>query len=74
MLQMFFQKAKIERWCIGFPKMGGMLYAKVDHSAGKIYLVQKNTKNGLSERTKIGIAKLWEDLEAKLLTPGQRLG
>ena len=54
--------------------MGGMLYAKVDHSAGKIYLVQKNTKNGLSERTKIGIAKLWEDLEAKLLTPGQRLG
>ena len=35
---------------------------------------KKNTKNGLFERTKIGITSLWEDWEDKLLTPGQLLG
>ena len=33
-----------------------------------------NPKNGLLERTKIDITFLWEDPEAKLLTPDQLLG
>ena len=39
-----------------------------------IFSKKKTPKNGLFERTKIGITSLWEDLEDKLLTPGQLLG
>ena len=53
--------------------MYDMLKAKVDRLAGKICLVKKSPKNGLFLRQKIGIISLWEDLEAKLLTPGQLL-
>ena len=34
----------------------------------------KNTSNSLLERQKIGITSIWEDLEDKLLTPGELLG
>ena len=55
--------------------MYAMLYAKVNRLAGKTYLVKKTTtKNSVFLRTKMGITSLWEDLEAKLLTPGQFLG
>ena len=40
----------------------------------KIYFVQKTPRIGIFERTKISITSLWEDLEAKLLTPGNVLG
>ena len=36
--------------------------------------LQKNTLKAFSRRNKIGITSLWEDLEDKLLTPGQLLG
>ena len=34
----------------------------------------KKTKNSLSQRLNIGITSLWEDLEAKVLTPGHFWG
>ena len=34
----------------------------------------KNTSSSLLERQKIGITSIWEDLEDKLLTPGELLG
>ena len=50
-----------------------MLQAKADRLAGTTYLVKK-PKNRVFQRTKIGITSLWEDLEAKLLIPGELLG
>ena len=41
---------------------------------GKLILSKKTPKNGLFQRPNIGITSLWEDLEAKLLTPGQLMG
>ena len=35
---------------------------------------KKTPKNGLYLATKIGITSLWEELNDKLLTPGQLLG
>ena len=40
----------------------------------KLISSKKTPKNGLFQRPNIGITSLWEDLEAKLLTPGQLLG
>ena len=54
--------------------MYDMLQAKVDRLAGKTYLVQKTAKNRHFFVKNIDITSLWEDLEAKLLTPGQLLG
>ena len=54
--------------------MCGIIKAKVNRLAGKVYLVKKTAKNALFERTKIGMTSLWEDLEAKMLTLGQLLG
>ena len=51
--------------------MYDMLQAKVDRLARKTYLVKKKPKNGHFQRKKTGLSSLWEDLEAKLLTPGQ---
>ena len=34
---------------------------------------REKTKNGPSQLPNIGITSLWEDLEAKLLTPGELL-
>ena len=51
-----------------------MLWAKVDRLAGKTYFVEEKTpKNSIFLQTNIGITSLWEDLEAKLGTPGQLL-
>ena len=36
--------------------------------------IKKTPRNSLLERQKIGITSIWEDLEDKLLTPGQLLG
>ena len=52
--------------------MNDMLQAKVDCLAGRTYLVHKNLKTVFFSG-KFGITSLWEDLEAKLLTPGQFL-
>ena len=51
-----------------------MLLAKVGRFAGYSILAKRTPKNDLYQRTKIGITSLWEDLEDKLLTPGQLLG
>ena len=40
-----------------------MQKAKVDHFAGKTYLVKKTHKNSLFLVTKIGITSLWEGME-----------
>ena len=57
-----------------FPNMYGILLAKVDRLAGKLISSKKTPKNSVFWRQEIGITSLWEDLEAKLLTPGQLLG
>ena len=54
--------------------MYDILQVKVDRLARKAYLVQKKPKNSVFLRQNMGITSLWEDLEAKLLTPGQLLG
>ena len=41
---------------------------------GKLISSKKTPKNSVFWRQEIGITSLWEDLEAKLLTPGQLLG
>ena len=41
---------------------------------GKLISSKKKPKNNVFWRQEIGITSLWEDLEAKLLTPGQLLG
>ena len=41
---------------------------------GKLISSKKTPKNSVFWRTNMGITSLWEDLEAKLLTPGQLLG
>ena len=41
---------------------------------GKLISSTKTPKNSVFLRTNMGITSLWEDLEAKLLTPGQLLG
>ena len=60
--------------CHSFPNIYDMLSAKVKRLGEKTYLVQKTPKNSVFLRTNMGITSLWEDLEAKLLTPGQLLG
>ena len=50
-----------------------MPWPKVDRLTGKTYLVKKKLKTAFFCK-KIDITFLWEDLEAKLLTPGQFLG
>ena len=41
---------------------------------GKLISSKKTPKNSIFLRQNMGITSLWEDLEAKLLTPGQLLG
>ena len=41
---------------------------------GKLISSKKTPKNSVFLRRFFGITSLWEDLEAKLLTPGQLLG
>ena len=41
---------------------------------GNLILSKNNPKNGLSGVTRIALFSLWEELEAKLLRPGQLLG
>ena len=48
--------------CHSFSNMYDMLQAIVDRLAGKTYLVQKNIKNSVFLRTKMGITSIWEDL------------
>ena len=54
--------------------MYDMLLAKVDRLAGKLISSKKTPQNSIFMRQNMGITSLWEDLEAKLLTPGQLLG
>ena len=54
--------------------MYDMLQAEFDRLAGKTYLVKKTAKNSHFWAKNIIINSLWEDVEAKLSTPGQLLG
>ena len=51
--------------------MYDMLSARVNRLIGKMDLLKKTPETAFFKRKKIGISSLWEDLEAKLLTPGQ---
>ena len=52
---------------------GKRLYDKV-RLTRKSILAKKTPKNDLFEWQEIGITSLWEDLDDKILTPGQFLG
>ena len=52
--------------------MYDMLWAKVNRLAGNRFRKKHLKQPFLGER--IGITSLWEDLDDKLLTPGQLLG
>ena len=59
---------------LSLPGSNGWVAIRPTVWPGKLIKSKKKPKNGNVRRKKIGITSLWEDLEAKLLTPGQLLG